>query len=154
MTRRFTRRPSLGVYSVACGRCDFSLLTTPARAFVLGPEGLRLYLQQPFRPGAVERETGRTWGEIVRTSAVVVELAGVCLGCGTLNFIPADDVPKSGVLGADAPPCGSCGGRRFYPVVGDRVFRWPWKPRPPDGDDDVCPRCGRGRLATRFWAII
>jgi hypothetical protein len=107
----------------------------------------------PFWRDAVERETGRTWGEIVRTSDVVVELAGVCLGCGDLNFILRDAVPKSGVLGADAPPCKSCGGRRFYPVVGDRVLEWPWKRRPPNGDD-VCPRCGRGRLATRLWAII
>jgi hypothetical protein len=154
MTRRFTRRPSPGVYSVACDACDFGLLATPGRAFVLGPEGRRLHLPLPFWPDSVERETGRTWGEIVRTSAVVVELTGVCLGCGARNFIPADAVPKSGVLGADAPPCKSCGGRRFYPVVGDRVFEWPWKRRPPDGDDDVCPRCGRGRLTTRLWAII
>ena len=153
MARRFTRRPCPGVYSISCDACDFGLFATPARAFVLGPEGRRLYLPEPFWPNAVERETGRTWGEIVRASTVFVELAGVCLGCGTLNFILRDAVPKSGVLGADAPPCESCGGRRFYPVVGDRVFEWPWKRRPPDGDD-VCPRCGRGRLVTRFWAII
>ena len=87
MTRRFTRRPSPGVYSVSCDACDFGLHAMPARAFVLGPEDRRLYLPLPFRLDSVEQETGRTWGEIVRTSDVVVELAGVCLGCGDLNFI-------------------------------------------------------------------